>query len=134
MALEAAQHVEGTRHHLNDVTLPRKIAGEHCLLTQPLRTSSHDASPFIPPCGIKFHLQNKLPQAICGHNKKPLRRAHAPPHSAGGGGMPENKIVTQVAGRLCAFPGDAGGSVGGGGDIRFSEGLKTANPVATTAS
>jgi hypothetical protein len=26
----------------------------------------------IPPRGIKFHLQNKLPQAICGDNKKPF--------------------------------------------------------------
>jgi hypothetical protein len=70
MALEAAQDVEGARHHLNDIALPRQIAGEHSLLTEPLRTSSH-APPAIPPDGIKFHLQNKLPQAICGHNWKP---------------------------------------------------------------
>jgi len=29
----------------------------------------------IPLYGIKFHLQNKLPQAICRHNKKPFARA-----------------------------------------------------------
>ena len=32
MALEAAQHVERARHHLNDVALAGKIAGEHSLL------------------------------------------------------------------------------------------------------
>src|SRR5258707_164014 len=41
MALEAAQDVEGARHHLDDVTLACEIAGEHSLFTQPLRTSSH---------------------------------------------------------------------------------------------
>ena len=75
MALEAAQHVERARHHLDNVALACEIAGEHSLLAEPLRASSHVSQRFIPPCGIKFHLQNKLPQAICGHNKKPFARA-----------------------------------------------------------
>jgi biotin carboxyl carrier protein len=88
----------------------------------------------IPLYGIKFHLQNKLPQAICGHNKKPLRRAHALLHSAGERGMPEIKIVTEVAGRVCALPVEVGGNVGDGDDIAFVEAMKMEIPVASTAA
>jgi biotin carboxyl carrier protein len=88
----------------------------------------------IPPYGIKFHLQNKLPQAICVHNKKPLRRAHAQRHSAGERGMPEIKIVTEVAGRVCALPIEVGGSVGDGDDVAFVEAMKMEIPVASTAA
>ena len=70
MALEAAQDVECPRYHLNDIAFARAIAGEHSLPTQPLRAPPHAMAP-IPGCGIKFHLQNKLPQAICRHNRKP---------------------------------------------------------------
>ena len=31
MSFEAAQHVEGPRHHLNDVPIACEIAGEHSL-------------------------------------------------------------------------------------------------------
>jgi biotin carboxyl carrier protein len=88
----------------------------------------------IPLYGIKFHLQNKLPQAICGHNKKPLRRADALLHSAGECGMPEIKIVTEVAGRVCALPVQVGGNVGDGDDIAFVEAMKMEIPVASTAA
>jgi biotin carboxyl carrier protein len=88
----------------------------------------------IPPYGIKFHLQNKLPQAICVDNKKPLRRAHGPRLSAGERGMPEIKIVTEVAGRVCALPVEVGGSVGDGDDIAFVEAMKMEIPVASTAA
>jgi hypothetical protein len=74
MALEAAQDVERARHHLNDIALARGVAGKHSLFTEPLRTPSHQV-PAIPLCGIKFHLRDKLPQAICGHNWKPGRAA-----------------------------------------------------------
>jgi hypothetical protein len=73
VSLEASQHVECARHHLDHIAIARQIAGEHSLLAKPFRAPSHAAAP-IPSCGIKFHLQNKLPQAICGHNKKPSRR------------------------------------------------------------
>jgi hypothetical protein len=69
MAFEAAQDIEGPRHHLNDVTLARQVAGEHSLLTQSLRASSHIFGS-IPLCGIKFHLRKKLPQAICADKQK----------------------------------------------------------------
>jgi biotin carboxyl carrier protein len=100
----------------------------------------------IPPCGIKFHLQNKLPQAICGHNQKPRAsalydarndarisialRAVAVPEN----GMPEIEIVTEVAGRVCALPVEVGGSVGDGEDVAFVEAMKMEIPVASPAA
>ena len=38
-------------------------------------------SSLFPLYGIKFHLIIKLPQAVCGHNKKPI-------------GMPDISLVT----------------------------------------
>jgi biotin carboxyl carrier protein len=87
-------------------------------------------------------LQYKLPQAICGHNKKPrapalhdaristtLRAAAVPEN-----GMPDIKIVTEVAGRVCALPVEIGGSVGDGDDIAFVEAMKMEIPVASPAA
>ena len=86
----------------------------------------------IPLYGIKFHLQNKLPQAICGHNKKPFTRtiSETVPRS----GMPEIKIVTEVAGRVCALSVEVGGNVGDGDDVAFVEAMKMEIPVASTAA
>jgi biotin carboxyl carrier protein len=70
---------------------------------------------------MKFRLQNKLPQAMCGHNKKPI-------------GMPDIKIVTEVAGRVCALPVEAGASVGDGDDIAFVEAMKMEIPVPSPAA
>lgn len=97
----------------------------------------------IPLDGIKFHLQNKLPQALCGHNKKPKGArpslvARIPmviacellPES----GMPEIKVVTEVAGRICALPLQTGASVGHGDDIAFVEAMKMEIPVASPAA
>jgi len=87
-------------------------------------------------------LQNKLPQAICGHNKKPRAsalhnarislalRAVAVPENA----MPDIKIVTDAAGRVCALPIDVGGCVGDGEDIAFVEAMKMEIPVASPAA
>jgi biotin carboxyl carrier protein len=79
-------------------------------------------------------LQIKLPQAICRHNKKPSRWACARDHSAGERGMPEIKIITEVAGRVCALPVEVGGSVGDGDDIAFVEAMKMEIPVASTTA
>jgi biotin carboxyl carrier protein len=38
--------------------------------------------------------------------------------------MPEIKIVTEVAGRVCALPVEVGGSIGDGDDIAFVEAMK----------
>jgi biotin carboxyl carrier protein len=70
---------------------------------------------------MKFHLQNKLPQAICLHNKKTV-------------GMPDIRVVTEVAGRVCALPLEAGASVGDGDDLAFVEAMKMEIPVASPAA
>ena len=48
--------------------------------------------------------------------------------------MPEIKIVTEVAGRVCALPVRAGASVGEGDDVAFVEAMKMEIPVASPAS
>jgi biotin carboxyl carrier protein len=48
--------------------------------------------------------------------------------------MPEIKIVTEVAGRVCALPVEAGASVGDGDDVAFVEAMKMEIPVAAPAS
>ncbi|WP_375411050.1 acetyl-CoA carboxylase biotin carboxyl carrier protein subunit [uncultured Bradyrhizobium sp.] len=45
--------------------------------------------------------------------------------------MPEIRIVTEVAGRVCALPVAAGSSVNGGEDIAFVEAMKMEIPVAS---
>jgi biotin carboxyl carrier protein len=87
-------------------------------------------------------LQIKLPQAICGHNCKPgapalydaripiAMRAAAVPEN----GMPDIKIVTEVAGRVCALPVAVGSSVGDGDDVAFVEAMKMEIPVASPAA
>lgn len=47
--------------------------------------------------------------------------------------MPEIKIVTEVAGRICALPVEAGATVGNGDDIAFVEAMKMEIPVAAPA-
>ena len=48
--------------------------------------------------------------------------------------MPEIKIMTEVAGRVCALPVETGGSVGEGDDVAFVEAMKMEIPVASPAS
>jgi biotin carboxyl carrier protein len=48
--------------------------------------------------------------------------------------MPEIKIVTEVAGRVCALPVQAGASIGDGDDIAFIEAMKMEIPVASPAA
>jgi biotin carboxyl carrier protein len=48
--------------------------------------------------------------------------------------MPDIKIITEVAGRVCALPVDAGTSVGDGDEIAFVEAMKMEIPVTSTAS
>jgi biotin carboxyl carrier protein len=45
--------------------------------------------------------------------------------------MPEIKVVTEVAGRVCALPVDVGAGVGDGDDIAFVEAMKMEIPVAS---
>jgi biotin carboxyl carrier protein len=48
--------------------------------------------------------------------------------------MPELKIVTEVAGRVCALPVAAGSTVNDGDDIAFVEAMKMEIPVAAPAA
>ena len=48
--------------------------------------------------------------------------------------MPDIKIVTEVAGRICALPVEVGRSVNGGDDIVFVEAMKMEIPVASPAA
>jgi biotin carboxyl carrier protein len=66
-------------------------------------------------------LHQKLPQAFCADNKKAI-------------GMPDIKIVTEVAGRICAIPVEVGGSVADGDDVAFVEAMKMEIPVPSPAS
>jgi biotin carboxyl carrier protein len=47
--------------------------------------------------------------------------------------MPEIKIVTEVAGRVCALPVEVGGSIVNGDDIAFVEAMKMEIPVSSPA-
>ena len=48
--------------------------------------------------------------------------------------MPDIKVVTEVAGRICALPVEIGSSVGNGDDIAFVEAMKMEIPVAAPAA
>jgi biotin carboxyl carrier protein len=48
--------------------------------------------------------------------------------------MAEIKVVTEVAGRVCALPIEAGGSVADGDDIAFVEAMKMEIPVSSPAA
>jgi biotin carboxyl carrier protein len=48
--------------------------------------------------------------------------------------MPEIKIVTEVAGRVCALTAEPGASVGDGDEIAFVEAMKMEIPVTSTTS
>ena len=104
----------------------------------------------IPLSEIKFHLQITLHQAILGDNSKPpgacplpeKRRvqsairpgaSHAPRLSKGET-MPEIKIVSDVAGRVCALSFNVGDAVSDGDEIAFVEAMKMEIPVTATAN
>jgi len=48
--------------------------------------------------------------------------------------MPEIKVVTEVAGRVCALPVEVGGDVGDGEEIAFVEAMKMEIPVSSPAA
>jgi biotin carboxyl carrier protein len=48
--------------------------------------------------------------------------------------MPDIKIVTEVAGRICALPVEAGASVADGDEIVFVEAMKMEIPVTSPGS
>ena len=48
--------------------------------------------------------------------------------------MPDIRVITEVAGRICSLPIEAGSSVGDGDDIAFVESMKMEIPVAAPAA
>ncbi len=48
--------------------------------------------------------------------------------------MPDIRIVTEVAGRICALPVELGADVSDGDDIAFVEAMKMEIPVASPAA
>jgi biotin carboxyl carrier protein len=48
--------------------------------------------------------------------------------------MPDIRVVTEVAGRVCGLPVAAGADVGDGDDIAFVEAMKMEIPVASPAA
>ena len=48
--------------------------------------------------------------------------------------MPDIKIITEVAGRVCALSVATGGSVSDGDEIAFVEAMKMEIPVTSTAA
>ncbi|WGD49142.1 acetyl-CoA carboxylase biotin carboxyl carrier protein subunit [Bradyrhizobium sp. CB1650] len=48
--------------------------------------------------------------------------------------MPDIKIVTEVAGRVCAIPVQVGGSVADGDDVAVVEAMKMEIPVSSPAA
>ena len=49
-------------------------------------------------------------------------------------GMPEIKIIAEVAGRICAVPAEVGSTINEGDDVVFVEAMKMEIPVAASAS
>ena len=48
--------------------------------------------------------------------------------------MPDIRVITEVAGRVCALPVSAGASIGDGDDIAVVEAMKMEIPVASPAA
>jgi len=48
--------------------------------------------------------------------------------------MPDISVVTEVAGRICALPLQAGARVGDGDEVAFVEAMKMEIPVASPAA
>jgi biotin carboxyl carrier protein len=48
--------------------------------------------------------------------------------------MPDIKVVTEVAGRVCALPVEVGLRIGDGDDVAFVEAMKMEIPVTSTTA
>jgi biotin carboxyl carrier protein len=48
--------------------------------------------------------------------------------------MPDIRVVTEVAGRVCGLPFEPGAEIGDGDDIAFVEAMKMEIPVASPAA
>src|SRR5438309_6277434 len=109
----------------------RSLASIPCLL------SRSERRPMV--VAIHSAVRNKIPlagQATSGNlrpQQKAVRKGSCP-RDGPENGMPDIKIVTEVAGRVCALPVEVGGSVGDGDDVAFVEAMKMEIPVASPAA
>lgn len=63
-----------------------------------------------------------------------MQSPHALLKADGGKSMPQIKIVTEVAGRVCAVVASTGGSIGSGDDVVLVEAMKMEIPVPSPAA
>src|SRR6202140_758744 len=107
------------------------------LASFPSLLSRSERRPMFCPYSVsrnKIHLAEQPPPGNLPPQQKAVREGHRPPDGAPRNGMPEIKIVTEVAGRVCALPVEIGGTVGDGGGLVFVEALKVEIPVAAPAA
>src|SRR5215218_1686598 len=106
----------------------RSLASIPCLL------SRSERRPIANVRACHSAKRNKIPlaqQATLGNLPRQLHAVregivrHAVPSE---NGMPEIRIVTEVAGRVCALPVEAGSSVNDGDEIAFVEAMKMEIP------
>ena len=64
VTFEAAQNIEGSRHHLNDVALTGGFMRKRSLPAQPLRASPHALSPQFRIAELNSALYGKVAQGI----------------------------------------------------------------------
>jgi biotin carboxyl carrier protein len=85
-------------------------------------------------------MRNKIPlaeQSTSGNlppQQKAVRVDTSPSDGPGRTEMPDIKIITEVAGRVCALHVATGSNVGDGDEIAFIEAMKMEIPVTSTAS
>src|SRR5260370_22370535 len=84
--------------------------------------------------------RNKIPladQATSGNLPPQLKAVHGTKlsrHAVPESGMPDIKIITEGAGRVCALPLESGSSVGDGDEIAFVAAMTMEIPVTSTAA
>jgi biotin carboxyl carrier protein len=85
-------------------------------------------------------MRNKIPlaeQTTSGNlrrQQKAVQEDRASVKRSREDGMPDIKIITEVAGRVCALPVATGTDVGDGDEIAFVEAMKMEIPVTSTAA
>src|SRR4051794_16148453 len=106
------------------------------LASIPCRLSRSERRPMSNP-SINSTARNKIPlaeQATSGNLSRQQPFARTRSSTVPENGMPEIRIVTEVAGRVCAIAVEAGASVSDGDDVAFVEAMKMEIPVASPAA
>src|SRR4051794_32273178 len=102
-----------------------------------LRRGDLDCCGLSPDAAdVNSTMRNKIPlaeQATSGNllRQQAVREDSASSNGAAENGMPEIRVVTEVAGRVCALPLEAGARVNEGDDIAVVEAMKMEIPIAS---